>query len=103
MLSLLGESPSAIPPLLKSTCSTSGVSGTIVITASARSATSRPERHATPPAASSSGGTLLRLCQEQVVPTVAQVPCHGTPHDAKPDKTNFHGPCSFNSQSSRWN
>ncbi len=53
--------PSAMPPLLKSTFSTSGVSGTIVKMISACRATSAALAQATAPASVSAAGTLLRV------------------------------------------
>src|SRR4051812_12589379 len=86
---LPGERPSATPPLPNSTCSTSGVSGTIVITTSARSAISRPERHAVPPASTRSAGAPRRLCRNSSCPPLMRCPAMGRPMMPRPMKPTF--------------
>ncbi len=58
---LPGLKPSAMPSAPNTTASTSGVSGTMVMTASQRSATSRGEPQAMAPASISSAGGVPRL------------------------------------------
>src|SRR3954453_6383721 len=86
---LPGESPSATPPGPNSTFSTSGVSGTIVITTSACSAASRPEAHAPPPFSASSDGTALRLCRNNSCPPFWRCPAMGRPIMPSPMKPIF--------------
>ena len=71
------------------TSSTSGVSGSMVMTMEARRATSAGEAAAVAPnATSSSTGPRLRLCTTSVWPGFHQVFRHGLPHDAQADESN---------------
>ena len=71
------ESPSATPSGPKSTSSTSGVSGTMVMMTSAPRATSRPLEQATAPLSISSFGGVRDGVDEELVPAGEQMAGHG--------------------------
>jgi hypothetical protein len=79
-------SPSATPLGPNSTAATSGVSGTIVMTTSARSATSLPLAHAVPPASVSADGTPERLCRNSSWPPLMRCSAMGAPMIPRPMK-----------------
>src|SRR5271166_5096638 len=79
-------SPSAIPSLPNRAASTSGVSGTITMTMSARAATSRPELQPIAPASSSSFGRAPRLRRNSVCPAACRCVAIGRPMMPSPTK-----------------
>src|SRR5512137_1246585 len=90
-----GRNPSATPPGPKSTASTSGVSGTIVMTTSERAATSFPPEQATPPLASRSAGTGFRSWRKSLCPAPARLAAMGRPMIPSPtNPTSMDAPPS---------
>src|SRR3569623_3365270 len=80
------EMPLATPSWPNSTASTCGVSGTMMMTASASSATSLADLQATPPAAISSGATGATSCRRTLWPAARRWPAIGRPMVPSPMK-----------------
>ncbi len=81
-----GASPSATPSFPNSTAATSGVSGSMVTTSSAASATARGLAAGRAPFSSSSAGTGLRACTTSRWPPSRSRPAMGRPMIPRPMK-----------------
>ena len=81
--------PPATPCAPKSTFSTSGVSGTMVKTTSARCATSVALAQATAPASSRACGTWLRVVTKSSCPAARRCPAMGAPMMPNPMNPSF--------------
>src|SRR6185437_4739159 len=80
------ETPSATPSFPNSTASTCGVSGTMMITTSACSATSLPVLQTTPPAETSSGAMGTTSCRNRRWPAAWRWAAIGRPMVPRPIK-----------------
>ena len=91
MTILPGFRPSATPSAPNSTASTSGVSGTMTMTTSERSATSFADAHAR--ARDRQLGRDGRAVEQaELMPGVDEMARHGPAHDAEADESDFrHG------------
>ena len=83
--------PAAMPASPNSAASTSGVSGTIVMMMSARSATPRALVHCVALLAAIASGILPEREDEQLVAGLDQVAGHRRAHDAQADETDLEG------------
>src|SRR6266540_3374781 len=92
------ESPAATPSCPNNTASTCGVSGTMMMTTSAFSATSLPDLQTTPPSATSSGAIGPTSCRNRRWPAACRWRAIGrpmVPRPIKPISIISNSPLSF--------
>ena len=87
-----GRAPATSPSGANRTASTSGVSGTMVMITSAFRATSAADAQATPPAATRSPGTFLRVLRNSSWPPLIRCAAMGAPMMPRPMNPAFMCP-----------